>query len=277
MTDKKTGTLDVPGASLYYEISGAGPTLLMISPGLGDCGFYSQVAEILSDEYLVLTYDRRGNSRSKETDPEAPFTVAEQSDDARRVLEAFGEAPAYVFGGSGGAIVTLDFTARFPELVRMAIPHEPPLITLLADAERLTTATDEIYATYQNEGPYPAMMKFGETFDAAPDQEPDHEPDNPSDLEIEQRLAGNFGVLLGREMLPFTRYTPDFAALRRAGRPIVLGGGADSGDTSPAFRGGVAVSERLETDFVVFPGDHPGYLTQPKLFAAKLREVLAHR
>ncbi|GAB3426506.1 alpha/beta hydrolase [Flindersiella endophytica] len=249
----------------------------MISPGLGDCGFYSRVAEILSDEYLVLTYDRRGNSRSRQTDPDAPFGVAEQAEDARRVLEAFGEAPAYVFGGSGGAIVTLDFAARFPELVRTAIAHEPPLVTLVADAGQLATATEEIYATYLSEGAYPAMAKFGETFDSEPQREPDLEADNPWDPEIEQRLAGNFDVLLGREMLPFTRYTPDFAALKRSGRQVILGGGDKSGDTSPAFRCGLAVSERLETEFVVFPGDHAGYLTQPARFAAKLREVLHRR
>jgi pimeloyl-ACP methyl ester carboxylesterase len=276
MTTKQTGTLDVPGASLYYEIYGAGPTLLMISPGLGDCGFYSQVAEILSDEYLVLTYDRRGNSRSKESDPDAPFSVAEQTDDARRVLEAFGEAPAYVFGGSGGAVVALDFTARHPELVRMAVAHEPPLVQLLPDAAKLSAEFDDIEQTYREQGVYPAMEKFGAAYqDEAP--EPDLDPDNAYDPSIEQRLAGNFEVLLGREMLPFTRYTPDLAALKRGGRRIVLGGGEKSGDTNYPYRGGLAVSERLETEFVVFPGDHAGYLARPRPFAAKLRGVLSRR
>lgn len=276
MTTRKTGTLDVPGASLYYEIYGTGPTLLMISPGLGDCGFYSRVAEILSGEYLVLTYDRRGNSRSGLVDPDAPFSVAEQSDDARRVLEAFGEPPAYVFGGSGGAIVALDLVARNPGLVRTAIAHEPPLVQLLPDAAELCAEFDEIDRTYREQGVHPAMERFGATYQDE-DPEPDLDPDDAADPAIEQRLAGNFDVLLGREMLPVTRYVPDFAALRRGGTRIVLGGGEKSGDANYPYRGGLAVSERLENEFVVFPGDHAGYLMRPRPFAAKLREVLNRR
>ena len=32
MTQTKTATLKVPGASLYYEVTGSGPVLLMIPP-----------------------------------------------------------------------------------------------------------------------------------------------------------------------------------------------------------------------------------------------------
>lgn len=214
--EKKTGTLDVPGASLHYEIYGAGPTLLMISPGHGDSGAYSSVAEILSDEYLVLTFDRRGDSSGT-------VPVAARTEDARHILEAFGEPPAYVFGGSGGAVVTLDLAARYPSLVNTVIAHEPPLVTLLPDAAELNAFT---------------------------------EPTAP------------------HELLPFTRYAPNVAALRRSGRRIVIGGGAASGDHTYPYRGGVAVSELLESEFAVFPGDHAGYVGQPREFAATLRRLL---
>jgi hypothetical protein len=48
-----------------------------------------------------------------------------------------------------------------------------------------------------------------------------------------------------------------------------------------AYRGAVAVAERLGTDLVRFPSDHGGFLGgeygqagDPDAFAAKLREVL---
>ena len=49
-----------------------------------------------------------------------------------------------------------------------------------------------------------------------------------------------------------------------------------------AYRGAVAVAERLGTKPVIFPGGHAGFLKSewdpsgdPEAFAAKLREVLA--
>ena len=49
-----------------------------------------------------------------------------------------------------------------------------------------------------------------------------------------------------------------------------------------AYRGAVAVAERLGTKPVIFPGGHAGFLRgewdpsgDPEAFAAKLREVLA--
>ena len=60
----KTETLQVPGASLYYEVRGSGPVLLMIPGGPMDADGFTEIAERLADSYTVVTYDCRGNSRS---------------------------------------------------------------------------------------------------------------------------------------------------------------------------------------------------------------------
>ncbi|MGN6175885.1 MAG: alpha/beta fold hydrolase [Streptosporangiaceae bacterium] len=64
MNPIKTGTLKVPGASLYHEIRGSGPVLLLICGGVYDAAGYAGLAQQLADRYTVVTYDRRGNSRS---------------------------------------------------------------------------------------------------------------------------------------------------------------------------------------------------------------------
>jgi hypothetical protein len=51
-------------AELYCERRGSGPLLLLITGGMGDAGFYSSAADILANEFTVLNYDRRCNSRS---------------------------------------------------------------------------------------------------------------------------------------------------------------------------------------------------------------------
>ena len=53
----KTATLNVPGASIYYEVRGAGPALLMMPGGPADAGAFRNIAGPLAAHYTVVTYD----------------------------------------------------------------------------------------------------------------------------------------------------------------------------------------------------------------------------
>ena len=100
--------------------------MLLIAGGGGDAGSYSEIADSLADDYTVLTYDRRGNSRSRlRTDP-AKLRVEEQSaEHALAVLEHNEISSASVFGSSSGAVIGLDLAARFPHAVELLVAHEP--------------------------------------------------------------------------------------------------------------------------------------------------------
>jgi hypothetical protein len=63
-----TTTIEVNGARIYHEMRGSGPSVLFIAGATGDAGHFQRVAEILSGEFAVVTYDRRGNSRSPRPD-----------------------------------------------------------------------------------------------------------------------------------------------------------------------------------------------------------------
>ena len=52
---RSSGRVTTEGDTLYYEVRGHGPALLMIPGGGGDGGSYSAVADILSDEFTVIT------------------------------------------------------------------------------------------------------------------------------------------------------------------------------------------------------------------------------
>ena len=64
MESTRANTLKVPGANLYHEVRGSGPVLLLICGGVYDAAGYAGLAQRLADRYTVVTYDRRGNSRS---------------------------------------------------------------------------------------------------------------------------------------------------------------------------------------------------------------------
>ena len=56
-------TLEVPGATLHYEVRGRGPLLALHAAPM-DADAFAPVAELLADEYTVVTGDPRGIHRS---------------------------------------------------------------------------------------------------------------------------------------------------------------------------------------------------------------------
>jgi pimeloyl-ACP methyl ester carboxylesterase len=285
----QTGTIRTDGATLYYERRGSGPTLLMISGGGGDAGYYSEVAEKLADAYTVLNYDRRGNSRSTVDDPTAPLRMEQQSADAMAVLAHHDMTSALVFGGSGGALIGLDLAARHSPAVDGLIAHEPPVLSLLSDVERALFA--EIEEITRSEGPWPAYVRFMATIDRegrsktvrnrlgrrvlggllhGAQRLAAHGPKGARDV---SRFIGNAEYLMEREIPPFLSFEPDFAALAASEIPIRIGVSARSRSYYPA-QGGEAVAARLDVPVVEFPGGHAGYAEVPAEFAATLRAVL---
>src|SRR5687768_8768452 len=49
-----TAYLTVPGASLYYEVSGSGPVLLLIPGGPADAGIFALIVDPLAANYTVV-------------------------------------------------------------------------------------------------------------------------------------------------------------------------------------------------------------------------------
>jgi pimeloyl-ACP methyl ester carboxylesterase len=260
----------VPGARLYYEVSGSGPVLLLIPGGAADADIFTTVVDPLAEHYTVVRYDPRGISRSTREGPAEDVPVEVHADDARRVLLAAGSEPAYVLGSSGGAVIGLALAERFPERVRTLVAHEPPLLTLLPEASRRRRSGQEIYDTYRREGAGAAIQKFLAVTGmggSGPRQEP-----TPEMQEAVARMQQNVEFFLAHYMLPITGYVPDIARLR-AGAPHVIVGIGEASGGQLAHDTALALADRLGTEAVVFPGDHGGYMSDPHAFAAKLREV----
>jgi pimeloyl-ACP methyl ester carboxylesterase len=287
MSPIKTGALKVPGANLYYEIRGSGPVLLLICGGVYDAAGYAGLAQQLADRYTVVSYDRRGNSRSPLDGPPERQSIEVHGDDAHRVLAAAGVTgggPARVFGNSSGAMIALELAARHPGQVRTVVAHEPPIFELLPDRDHWRAVMRDVEDTFGAKGAGPAgeilnaalrMSGGGEEDDRAPGggPAPQGEPD-PETMQMMARMGQNFVFFIGYEVPPFARYTPDIAALRASPVRVTMAvGEASRGE--PPYRAAFAVAERLGTEPVVFPGDHGGFGSEAVAFAAKLRDVLA--
>ena len=272
----KASLLKVPGASIYYEVRGSGPVLLMMPGGPADAGAFHRIAGYLEPDYTVVTYDPRGLSHSPLDGPVRDDRIVEIfADDAHRLLAATGKQPAFVFGSSGGAVIALELAARHPEQIRILVSHEPPAPALLPDPARERAAMAEIVQTYRTAGIGPAMQKFmvQTRIRSGPPPPPPGEP-TPAMREGMERMTRNMDFWLGHYFMAIAAYEPDFGALKAGPFRIVPGVGAESRGEL-ANEGGLALAKRLGTEAVVFPGAHGGFESHAPEFAVRLREVFA--
>src|ERR1051326_851137 len=133
----KTGLRQANGTQLYHEARGTGPAVLFIAGATGDARHFERVAEELANEFTAVTYDRRGNSRSPRPAGWNTTSTEEQADDAAALLTALGLTPAVIDGASGGAIIALNLLLRYPQMVRGAILHEPPMMSVMSHPEEV--------------------------------------------------------------------------------------------------------------------------------------------
>jgi hypothetical protein len=237
-------SIDVPGARLHYEVRGSGPVLLVIGSPMAAAEF-APLAHAMAFDHTVVTYDPRGFAGSPVEDPDGPSNPELRADDVAAILD------------------DLD------------VAHEPPLLELLEDADAQRAATVDIVETFRTDGFHAAWLKFmlNAGFDigggdgAAPDGKG---APVPTDTELAE--AARFFV---HDLVPTTRYVPDFDVLRASASRVVIGLGADSGHLV-TNRTSIAVADRLGLDTTAFPGDHGGFLGAPGEFANRLREVLGH-
>ncbi|MFI0410858.1 alpha/beta fold hydrolase [Actinomadura sp. 3N508] len=277
-------TLAVPGATLHYEVRGSGPVLLLICGGIYDAAGYAGLAGLLADRYTVVTYDRRGNSRSPLDGPPEPQRVDVHADDASRLLaEVSPGEPAFVFGNSSGGQIAVALVERHPEQVRTLVAHEPSLLMLLPDPEHWESVIADVERAYRDGGVGPAMETFGAGLGMGGGESDDHEHDSadqhagaadPEMLKMFARFEKNTDFFVGYEVPGFGRWVPDVDALRRSPTRIVLVAGEKSAG-EPPHQAVHALAERLGTKAETYPGDHGGFGQEAEAFATRLHAVFS--
>ncbi|MEE2038080.1 alpha/beta hydrolase [Nocardiopsis sp. CT-R113] len=274
-------TLKVPGARIHHEVRGSGPVLLMIPGGPQDAGVLAEIARLLADRYTTVTYDPRGNSRSTLDGEPVEQEVDVHADDAARLIAELGGGPVDVFGTSGGGQVGLALTARYPDLVRVLVAHEPACVPMLDDPAAAEARDRHVYDTYLREGVDAAMVEFlglngldvGEGAEGDALSGGDGPPPGEEELATFERVSGNFDYFLRHGLLPISLYRPDVEALAGGAPRVVVGLGAES-EGELIHDIGLALAGRLGSAPVGFPGDHLGYDSHPDGFSETLHRVL---
>ena len=213
--------------------------------------------------YSVITYDRRCNGRST-GDRTRAMDMAQQARDALEIIRAAEVDKAYVFGNSGGANIALKLTEAHPEVVAGLVAHEPPVVSILPDADVWLKFVDEITDTFHSKGPKRAMLRFARSGVGV----------NPVKLLLAQGAnRPDLSFFLEHEYVPITTYDPDVTSLRRSGVPIVTLAGRGSKDAYYA-RTAPILADKVGGRFSVISGNHFAFLLNPDIFASELRLAL---
>lgn len=289
MTELNTQSIERPGATITYDVRGdlTSPGQYPVTFVLGspmDASGFGTLASHLTDR-VVVTYDPRGTGRSPRSDGTGPLLPSDHAEDIAAVIAALGTGPIDLFASSGGAVNALALVVAHPDFVATLVAHEPPLVSIVEDAEAARAAVQDLNELYQSSGFGPAMAGFIALTS--------HRGPLPAGFIAESGAdPAMFGLpttddgtrgdpLLGQNMVGCTTFEPDIDALKAAPTRLIVAVGEES-DGELAHRGGQALATLLGQTPVIFPSNHAGFLGdeygmpgKPVEFAAHLREVLA--
>ena len=265
-----SGLIDTGTTKLYHEVRGSGPPLLLVTGGTGDADDWAAVAPALADGCTVVTYDRRGMSRSPRPDGWTATSIPEQADDAAALLRALALDPTVVVGHSGGASIAAGLVLRHPELVRHAVLYEAPLLAVVAEGAAVVAGFRAVVDLAMAEGgPRLAMERFMRL--NAGDDAFDRLLASVTPAELD-RVLGNGPVLFELELPMYAGFVPDREAMRASGVPLTVAVGADSRDTwFGAASAWLAAGTGAE--LVELPGGHAGLVTHPAALAELVRGI----
>lgn len=113
------GRLAVPGGTIWYRVSGAGPgtPIVLLHGGPGYSSYYLKSLEALHDERPVVIYDQLGAGKSDRVSDTALFNIPHFVAELDSLRAHLGYAKWHVLGHSWGTILGLEYYRAHPDRV----------------------------------------------------------------------------------------------------------------------------------------------------------------
>ncbi|MGF3055486.1 alpha/beta fold hydrolase [Microbacterium sp. YY-01] len=270
-TPRITNSVETPDGTLYYELRGEGPVIVLVGSPMHAEPF-APLADLLSHEHSVLTLDPRGIRHSTVKDRSIDSTPELRANDLARLIEHVDRGRAAVFGSSGGAVTALALAQSHPDLLRAVVAHEPPLNELLDDRDDLRRTTQQMCERYLAGDIIGAWRMF---FATANIPVPPEAVEHMFGGERDPQDVADEHYWFARELRPSTWWHPDVAVLqeRTVTMRIEVGIGEDS-TGQECDRTSRALCRLLGRHPVLFPGDHTGFVTHPEAFSTRLASLV---
>jgi len=124
--EKQCFYVEAENCKLYCEKRGTGPLFVIMPDGVNDCELYAKFADLMAEEFTVVSFDPRGGSRSMPT-VHKKVTPELLADDMAAVIRHMDMGKASIFGCSSGGQGVLMTGVKYQELVKNVIVHEAAL------------------------------------------------------------------------------------------------------------------------------------------------------
>ncbi|MBN0046118.1 alpha/beta hydrolase [Streptomyces actuosus] len=136
--EKQTVSRD--GTAVAYDVTGRGPTVVLVSGAMSTGGTLAPLAQRLAGRCTAVVYDRRGRGESGDT---APYAVDREVEDLVALTEAVG-GDAALFGVSSGGALALRAAATGLPVGRVAVYEVPFADSLAGGAEQQARYTADL-------------------------------------------------------------------------------------------------------------------------------------
>ena len=228
---------------------------------------FQRVTEQLAARYTMVTYDRRGSSRSQLDGPQDyDHRLDTDADDVRRLIEHVGDEPAAVVGFSSGAIVALTVLTHYPSVVHTLVPFEPPAVRQLPDGQQWLEFFFRVYDLYRQSGIGPAVEEFRERAFAQSDRQA---MARAREARHGEYALANAAYWFEHELRQYPAVALDLDLIRAHAERIVLAAGQESRGY-PCYRVNAELGKKIRREVIELPGGHIGCVTQPAAFAREL-------
>jgi len=104
----------VNGLSMYYEVHGEGPPLLLLHGGTGSIPI--KWIPFLSSQFRVIAMEQMGHGRTADV-IDRPFHFHDMAEDTVELMRELGIESAVVVGYSDGGIIGIDIAIHHPDRV----------------------------------------------------------------------------------------------------------------------------------------------------------------
>lgn len=160
--DMKSGTAEVNGTKLYYEVQGEGQPLVFIHGGGFDRRMWDDQFGLFSKQFKVIRYDVRGYGKS--ATPTKPYSDV---DDLYNLLKTLNVKKAHLAGLCMGSRIAIEFTLAHPEMVGSLTAASPSLIGFPYSQEVVQGLMMATYSVQNDDG-----MPAGEVWLQSPFNKP---------------------------------------------------------------------------------------------------------
>lgn len=255
--------IQINGAELYFEQSGAGRPLLFVHGMCGNANVWDDQRKRLSNTFLCVAYDRRGHTRSSLGDV-TQRTVEMHADDAAALIKALDLPSCIIVGSSGGARIGLDVVRRYPHLLARAVLSEPPIASMDAArfAEFMTLVKPRVQEAMAQGGPRAAVDAFFELVCPGLWRRLDDDQREP--------YRANHRELLGDLQMPLYKVSID--DLRSVSVPCLIVSGDQSHPFLRSVAAAIAASIPDAKSLELKGCGHVTYAERPEEFAAGIRD-----